>query len=247
MLRKRKRKSGITVRVVRSNPRAHHHLDTFSREFSLQKNRRELLRQATLLDADFLFLTQGVLPRGFVHNDAITFLSWGDLKSKPPSPAEAELFGRLSLLIVVPTGESASCARLCSASSPLSEDYLVWKVDSSLQSMGGIPLSKIVKLFPAIPSRFSRTKGIASHFNRQMKARKGSIPSLTSTWPRKDSSFELASFAPSPLTAFPEMPFPSAKPAPSENGFTPLLNLILFPILLQILFQLWKQAPIPIG
>lgn len=44
MLRKRKRKSGITVRVVRSNPRAHHHLDTFSREFSLQKNRRELLR-----------------------------------------------------------------------------------------------------------------------------------------------------------------------------------------------------------
>ncbi|KAK8523642.1 hypothetical protein V6N12_013727 [Hibiscus sabdariffa] len=137
---------------------------------------------------------------------------------------------------------STSCARLCSASSPLSEDYLVWKVDSSLQLMGGIPLSKIVKLFPAIPSRFSRTKGIASHFNRQMKARKGSIPSLTSTWPRKDSSFELASFAPSPLTAFPEMPFPSAKPAPSENGFTPLLNLIMFPILLQILFQLWKQA-----
>lgn len=43
------------------------------------------------------------------------------------------------------------------------------------------------------------------------------------------------------------MPFPSAKPAPSENGFTPLFNLILFPILLQILFQLWKQAPIPIG
>ncbi|KAK8590348.1 hypothetical protein V6N13_057241 [Hibiscus sabdariffa] len=127
---------------------------------------------------------------------------------------------------------STSCARLCSASSPLSEDYLVWKVDSSLQLMGGIPLSKTeIHQFDHLVSVLS-----------PISFRKGSIPSLTSTWPRKDSSFELASFAPSPLTAFPEMPFPSAKPAPSENGFTPLLNLIMFPILLQILFQLWKQA-----
>ncbi|PHU25287.1 hypothetical protein BC332_03619 [Capsicum chinense] len=52
--------------------------------------------------------------------------------------------------------------RLCSASSPLSEDCLVWKVDSELQSMGGIPLSKYRILLDKLGVTISEAKSIIS-------------------------------------------------------------------------------------
>ncbi|KAK8701380.1 hypothetical protein V6N13_019767 [Hibiscus sabdariffa] len=131
-------------------------------------------------------------------------------KAKPPSLAEVEPFGRLSLLIVVPTGERQGLQGW--------ESFQLKELPHLVPGCAlPLPLYKKITLYGRLTLHFSQ-------WEESPYLRKGSIPYLNSTWPRKDSSFELASFTPSPLTAFPKMPFPSTKPAPSENGFTPLLN-----------------------